>query len=101
VRCTRCLNVHLVAEEFRGQLIEVCPRCHGVWLPRADFDRLVAGADKDPPPPRRRRSHDHRDDYYSDDDVRYDRRASHDSSGRLPAQGRRRSWLHGISELFD
>ena len=86
MRCARCLDVHLTTEEFQGQIIDTCPRCHGVWLARHDFDGLIA---RRGPPPRMRQ-----EGYY---EPRHDRR-SHDSSGRLPAAGRRRSWL---SDLFD
>ncbi len=110
MRCTRCLNVHLTTEDFRGQIIDACPRCHGVWLSREDFERLTAGASTSLPV-RSRHDDGQRDGRYHDDrrsepyadpryDQRYDRRSS-DSSGRLPVQGRRRSWLHGITELFD
>ncbi len=112
MRCTRCLNLTLTTEDFHGQIIDTCPRCHGVWLSREEFERLVAHARTMPPPARARRDDDPRDRGYHDggyrddrrrdqyDDPRYDRR-SHDSSARLPVQGRRRSWLHGISDLFD
>jgi len=42
MRCVHCLNVYLLTEEFRGQIIDSCPRCHGVWLTREEFDQLVA-----------------------------------------------------------
>lgn len=96
MRCARCLDVHLTTEEFQGQIIDACPRCHGVWLARHDFDALIA---RRGPPPRPAQSYDDR--RHSHDDRRHshdDRRHSHDSSARLPAQGRRRSWL---SDLFD
>lgn len=87
MRCARCLDVHLVTEEFHGQIIDACPRCHGVWLTRQDFDQFIGrrGATRAAPPYEPRR----RDHGYAD---------SHDSSGRLPTQKRRSSWL---SELFD
>jgi Zn-finger nucleic acid-binding protein len=91
MRCSRCLNVHLTTEEFRGQIIDSCPRCNGVWLSRQDFDQLIAdrsrqrpGAYQQAPPPASQ------DRYYDG--------PSHDSSGRLRVPGRRRSWL---SEIFD
>ena len=84
MRCARCLDVHLVTEEFQGQIIDACPRCHGVWLTRHDFDQFIT---RRGPPQRAAPAYDQRD---------YGR--SHDSSGRLPVSGRRRSWL---SDLFD
>jgi Zn-finger nucleic acid-binding protein len=91
MRCTRCLNVHLTTEEFRGQIIDSCPRCQGVWLSRQDFDQLIAARS-----PLRRGAY--AAPSQSTDRDRYYDGPSHDSSGRLRAQGRRRSWL---SEIFD
>lgn len=99
MRCARCLDVHLVTEEFQGQIIDACPRCHGVWLTRHDFDQFIA---RRGPPPRGGPVYDHRGhDQRGYDQRGYDQRGqatSHDSSGRLQIPGRRRSWL---SELFD
>jgi Zn-finger nucleic acid-binding protein len=91
MRCARCLDVHLTTEEFQGHIIETCPRCYGVWLMRHDFDTLIA---RRGPPPRPAPMYEDRRP--SHEDRRSDR--SHDSSARLPAYGRRRSWL---SDLFD
>jgi uncharacterized protein len=94
MRCSRCLDVHLVTEEFQGQIIDACPRCHGVWLTRQDFDQFIA---RRGPPQRGGPAYDQR----GYDQRGYDQRGqatSHDSSGRLPIPGRRRSWL---SDLFD
>jgi Zn-finger nucleic acid-binding protein len=94
MRCARCLDVHLITEEFQGQIIDACPRCHGVWLPRNDFDQLIA---RRGPPQRGAPAYDQR----HAPGPAYDERqygSSHDSSGRLRVPGRRRSWL---SELFD
>lgn len=99
MRCVRCLDAHLVAEEFQGQIIDVCPRCHGVWLPRHEFDALIARRVGAGPSPRDDRRFDRRDERYDRRDARYDQdHRSHDSSARLPVQGRRKSWL---MELFD
>ncbi len=87
MRCARCLDIHLTTEEFQGQIIDTCPRCHGVWLARHDFDGLIA---RRGPPLRPRNESYH--------EPRHDQRNSHDSSARLPVAGRRRSWL---SDLFD
>lgn len=87
MRCARCLDSHLVTEEFHGQMIDACPRCHGVWLTRQDFEQFIGRRGPARPAPayeQRRRDHGYAN--------------SHDSSGRLPAHGRRRSWL---SDLFD
>lgn len=40
--CPRCTDATLQAVIRDGVEIEVCPRCHGIWLDRGELTRLMA-----------------------------------------------------------
>lgn len=85
MRCPACPDTTLVMTERQGVEIDYCPTCRGVWLDRGELDKLIErGASQAAP------SH-------PDAGPQHHARSS-DSSGRLPGQGRRRSWL---SSFFD
>jgi Zn-finger nucleic acid-binding protein len=39
-RCGNC-NLTLVAREVAGTTIDICPRCHAIWLGAGEFDRVA------------------------------------------------------------
>jgi len=47
VDCLRCDGTALEERVREGVVIDVCPRCRGVWLDRGELEKLVArlGAD--------------------------------------------------------
>lgn len=44
VRCPLCKCL-LEETEYRGEAIDVCPRCEGLWLDRGQFDKLTSVRD--------------------------------------------------------
>ncbi len=80
MRCPRCEVIDLVMTERQAVEIDYCPACRGVWLDRAELDKIIdrsvgtspAEAPKQPvvegfrePPPREepRRADQSHDDY--------------------------------------
>lgn len=87
MKCPTCPDATLVMSERQGIEIDYCPTCRGVWLDRGELDKIVERslAERRPGAP----------------PAPAATPLSHDSSGRLRAQGyhpKRKSWL---GELFD
>lgn len=94
MHCPTCTDSRLTTIERLGVRMAHCPRCGGAWLDAANIARLEGDAG-DPTRTYSRQSHDSSGRLVAQGPTR---RWSSDSSGRLPAQNGRRSWWR---ELLD
>lgn len=44
MKCPKC-NTCLVVSERKGIEINHCPQCHGVWLERGEFNKIITNSD--------------------------------------------------------
>lgn len=44
MKCPVCSNVALLMSERQGIEIDHCPQCRGVWLDRAELDKIIERA---------------------------------------------------------
>jgi len=62
MNCPLCIDQTLEARHRQGIEIDICPKCHGIWLDRGEMERLMSdSADAAPPREPSRTSHDDRD----------------------------------------
>lgn len=50
MHCPQCATTRLVIAERAGVEIDYCPRCRGVWLERAELDKVLARAAREGDP---------------------------------------------------
>ncbi len=52
MKCPKC-NVTLLLADRQGVEIDYCPECRGVWLDRAELDKIIerVGGQEQPAPP--------------------------------------------------
>lgn len=43
MNCPVCDGVRMREVERNGVMIDICPRCKGVWLDRGELDKLLSG----------------------------------------------------------
>jgi Zn-finger nucleic acid-binding protein len=88
-----------------GILVDVCPRCKGVWLDRGELEKLIQKENDYLQSDRFANDRDrYRDDRYRDDRYRNDRRYDDDDDDDddFFGGGRRRGGLFGgLGDLFD
>ncbi|MBN2197225.1 MAG: zf-TFIIB domain-containing protein [Polyangiaceae bacterium] len=81
MQCPVCDGTTLVMAERQGVEIDCCPKCRGVWLDRAELDKIVERSRPQGAPAR----HD-------------DREPASDRHGSHEHQRRKKSWL---GDIFD
>jgi len=70
MNCPLCVDQTLDITHRNGIELDICPKCHGIWLDRGEIDRLIA---EDAPAPERSPARDARDRTRSRDDGDRDR----------------------------
>lgn len=81
-----------------GVLIDVCPRCHGVWLDRGEMEKIVASgkeAVRDYDELHRYYEDHHDRDKKRDDDRHYEKHHAENPYGHYKKKKK-----HGIFEVF-
>jgi Zn-finger nucleic acid-binding protein len=110
MKCPRCETALLQEQARDGIVIDVCAQCKGIWLDRGELERLIARSaqDMEGAVPARDRERPHVGDHRSHDDHDGDRhddryRSEQDGHGGYGAHQprRKRSWLEGITDIFD
>ena len=77
--------------DLGGLLVDVCPKCRGVWLDRGELEKLIARATREFDEIRPRR------DDTPPPDLRYHDDGDH--HGRHPKKKRR--WIDSLGDIFD
>lgn len=96
MHCPRC------ADELRevpksGVLIDVCPRCRGVWLDRGELEKIMVTARDYHKEYERYYEKEHHDQSKHHDQFKHHEHHGHDYHKRHKKKG----LMHMLEELFD
>jgi Zn-finger nucleic acid-binding protein len=103
MKCRRCETSALDEREGDGVTIDVCPQCRGLWLDRAEQERLHARAVECEDVPDRPNAPEQDDDDHARHVARryHEKRPDQEDRGYAAARGRKRRRYESLTTIFD
>ena len=107
MKCPVCKDIDLVMSERQGVEIDYCPSCRGVWLDRAELDKIIeksATYQTNQQQTNQHQSNSHSNYFKNDDRNSYNKHNNHqqynsyDNRQQAPYKKKKEGFL---SEIFD
>jgi uncharacterized protein len=94
VNCPRCETSLLDERERTGVVVDVCPKCRGVWLDRGELEKMLAYAQREV-------EHERRQYGYEREAASSDRRGNDAGHYDARVPRRKKGWLENLGDIFD